>query len=495
MLFNTYIFVCVFLPVTLLTFYVVSLANRRWAAAFVMVASFVFYAHWKAAFLPILCASIFFNYTVGLAIIRRQDRGKQTRGLLAAAILFNLGAIAWFKYAGFITSIIAGGAVRSNVEDLPLGISFFTFTQIAFLIDAARGKVRERSAVNYSLFVTFFPHLIAGPVLHHADMMPQFADPKSYRLNSVNFCNGLIMFAIGLAKKVFLADQVASYSDMIFTASHPTLIESWFGVLCYTFQIYFDFSGYSDMAVGLGLMFNIRLPINFNSPYRATSIIDFWRCWHISLSTFLRDYLYIPLGGSRRGRVRRWFNLLVTMVLGGLWHGANWTFVAWGALHGVYLVLNHAWRAASARFGLARGLPVPLGRALTFLSVTVAWVFFRASDVDTAMDLLAGMAGMNGVVLPSSKMHLLQWLTPLGVSFGSLSLGGVHQMVMLALMAGIAFLFPNSQRLVLGGALMRPLRSWMESLLIGAVALSTAAAIAVGLAMSTQSSAFLYFQF
>jgi len=273
-------------------------------------------------------------------------------------------------------------------------------------VDTYQGKVKEYNFIHYLLFVTYFPHLIAGPVLHHKDMMPQFAHTSTYHINWVNVATGLLLFTLGLCKKVLWADSLAPYATAIFDGVNhgmtigtlPTIYEAWSGALAYTLQIYFDFSGYTDMALGIALMFNIRLPINFNSPYQSTSIIDFWRRWHITLSTFLRDYLYIPLGGNRHGKLRRYGNLLATMLLGGLWHGAGWTFVVWGALHGIYLTANHLWREMISQRHLQwvpGWMGTLAGGALTFVAVVAAWVVFRADNMAQAMVMLNAMFGIN----------------------------------------------------------------------------------------------------
>jgi len=375
----------------------------------------------------LLLTSVAFNFGAGQLIGRRvtgersEPVSPSAKMLLVAAIAVNLAFLIYFKYANFFVdnlNHLTGSAWTFAQVVLPLGISFFTFTQIAFLVDTYQGKVKEFNLVHYALFVTYFPHLIAGPVLHHAEMMPQFARQTVCRINWDNLAVGLSIFVLGLAKKVLLADSVADFSTPVFDAvkagGAPMLIEAWVGALAYTLQLYFDFSAYSDMAIGLSLMFNVRLPLNFNSPYKATSIIEFWRCWHMTLSRFLRDYLYIPLGGSRLGTGRRYANLVITMLLGGLWHGAGWTFVIWGALHGCYLLVNHAWRALKARLGWADGgRMASLGAgALTFLGVVVGWVFFRADSFSTAVTMLQGMAGMNGVSLPVSLQDLLVDVLP-----------------------------------------------------------------------------------
>ena len=351
-------------------------------------------------------------------------------------------------------------------------------------------------------------------------MMPQFQRADTYRPRADSFALGLSVFTFGLIKKVVIADGMALYATPVFDAAltgrEPHLLEAWGGALAYTFQLYFDFSGYSDMAIGLARMFNIRLPFNFDSPYQARNIIDFWRRWHMTLSRFLRDYLYIPLGGSRRGQATRWRNLMITMLLGGLWHGAAWTFVAWGGLHGLYLAANHAWRQLMRRIGRDPDRPTPAGallaRGLTFLAVVVGWVLFRAESFDAAARILAGMAGLNGIVLPEKYFALLGPLGPalaaLGVEFrydpGSLFFG-VEQVAWTALVAAIAFLLPNTQQWFrLEGA--RPLPALWERFApepLRAFTACTPQAAALGLAaagvllalVSDTPREFLYFQF
>lgn len=307
------------------------------------------------------------------------------KSLLGAAITANLLLLAYYKYANFFVSSLSSAAGWESINldiILPIGISFFTFTQVAFLVDTYQGKVKEYNFAHYLLFVTYFPHLIAGPVLHHKEMMPQFADKKTYLPSADNFAIGLSIFVIGLSKKVLIADNIAPLANPVFEINaHPALVESWFGALAYAMQLYFDFSGYSDMAIGLSRLFGVRLPLNFNSPYKAENIIDFWRRWHMTLSRFLRDYLYIPLGGNRNGSFARFRNLFITMLLGGLWHGAGWTFVIWGGLHGIYLGINHGWHFLQEKLGLSASQSLRskiVARSITFLAVLVAWVFFRA---------------------------------------------------------------------------------------------------------------------
>ena len=442
MLFNSYSFIFLFLPVVFLGFFQLGRIHRAYAAAWLALASLFFYSYWNPAYVGLLLGSIVFNYACGLWISKAHVQGLQRRKnqLLFFAITADILLLAYYKYANFFLSSVnnlTGSEFSLEAIILPLGISFFTFTQIAFLVDTWQGKVKEYDFIHYVLFVTFFPHLIAGPVLHHKDMMPQFAHAATYRIDWDHVATGLLLFTLGLCKKVLWADSLAPFATAIFDgASHgmqlgilPTIYEAWAGALAYTLQIYFDFSGYTDMALGIALMFNIRLPINFNSPYKSTSIIDFWRRWHITLSTFLRDYLYIPLGGNRKGKLRRHANLLSTMLLGGLWHGAGWTFVIWGGMHGAYLVINHLWRDwVSQRYlqWIPGWLGALTGGALTFIAVVAAWVVFRAEDMAQAAILLKAMFGIeyrpiafdlvahgNLLVLTSlSGRDLLQLLVP-----------------------------------------------------------------------------------
>jgi len=453
MLYNSFPFIFAFLPLCLLLYFAASWFSRGLANIVLAVMSVLFYAWWDWHNVPILAGSILFNYAVGVKLRRGaipvgsalrtdssgfevivrgecgneyvaqasrlcssientggtpvlqevvrppppQPDARSSKALLIAGITVNLALLGYFKYVNFgIANLAAltGGKLPALAPlhiVLPLGISFFTFTQIAFLVDAWRGEAGELDFWRYGLFVTFFPHLIAGPIVHHRELMPQFAQETARWWNARNVNLGIAFFALGLFKKVGLADTIAPWANEIFSAASPVdLGESWRGVLAYTLQLYFDFSGYCDMAIGLGLLFNVRLPDNFDAPYKAESIADFWRRWHMTLSRFLRDYLYIPLGGNRKGASRQRFNLLATMLLGGLWHGAGWTFIVWGGYHGVLLVLNRAWSSRRPP------LPAALGRPITFLAVALGWVVFRADTLHRAGSLLASMAGLHG---------------------------------------------------------------------------------------------------
>jgi D-alanyl-lipoteichoic acid acyltransferase DltB (MBOAT superfamily) len=381
------------------------------AAAWLTLASLAFYGWWSPPAIGLLLGSIAFNFLAASWMMRWSLGSRGRRWILGVAIAGDLLLLGIFKYADFFlhsAGFLAGRDLGTLGIVLPLGISFFTFTQIAFLVDSWKGEVREVDPVNYALFVTFFPHLLAGPVLHHKEMMPQFERPETYRPRAENISVGLTIFIIGLCKKVVLADGVAPFAASLFDAASagqaPGISEAWGGALAYAFQLYFDFSGYSDMAVGGARIFGIVLPENFRSPYRADSLIEFWRCWHMTLSRFLRDYLYVPLGGNRHGTLRRYLNLLATMVLGGLWHGAAWTFVAWGAFHGVGLIVNHGWRALRRWLGFQPGRFGRTGRgvavAFTFVVVVVGWVPFRADSFAAGFRILGGMAGANGIGAP-----------------------------------------------------------------------------------------------
>lgn len=405
MLFTTGPFAFLFLPIVAIGFFLLGRVPRI-AASWLGLASLFFYGYWMPAYVLLLVTSIIANYLIGVTIGRLRDalgdsNHRGARLALIAGIVFNLGLLSYFKYANFLLDTlrtVSGLELPAAHVILPIGISFFTFTQIAFLVDTYQKGIREYRFIHYLLFVTYFPHLVAGPVLHHAQMMPQFADTAIYRPDPANIAAGMAMFSLGLFKKLAIADAVAPYADSVFDAvaggHSPTTLEAWIGSLAYTFQLYFDFSGYSDMAVGLSMIFGVRLPYNFSSPYLAINISDFWRRWHMTLSAFLRDYLYIPLGGNRLGNARRFANLMTTMLLGGLWHGANWTFVVWGGLHGLYLGIHHAF-GASVAGALTRIFPqraiALIAWIVTLFAVVIAWVFFRAPDFLTAGSILSAM--------------------------------------------------------------------------------------------------------
>ncbi|CAN5317365.1 peptidoglycan O-acetyltransferase [soil metagenome] len=469
MLFNSFDYLFLFLPIALIGYFVLS-RHSTLALAWLTFASLAFYAWWNPAHLPLIIGSICFNFWLGQAIIRVK---RQRRNLLWLGIAANLLFLGFFKYLHFASEIVTsllGVSTTSAAIALPLGISFFTFTQIAYLVDTERGEVNETNPVHYALFVTFFPHLLAGPIIHHKEMMPQFANAATRRFDAESFARGLFLLALGLGKKVLIADPLgaianAGYADI----GALGFWDAWQTSLAYTFQIYFDFSGYTDMALGAALMFNIRLPINFNSPYRALDIQDFWRRWHMTLSRFLRDYLYIPLGGGKRGDLRVASNILVTFLLGGLWHGAGWTFIVWGAMHGVALVAFRFWKNAGMR------MPNPAAWMLTFLFVHVSWILFRATSLGDAGKML------NKLVPDAASWQISPaFWTGLGQQA---SAGLVPTVVMLLIAAIFAALPRNSNALAEGFA--------------GTVreGLASAALIALGVLSLGRVTQFLYFNF
>ena len=448
MLFNSYLFLFVFLPIVLVVYF---LARRMFGYLAAVVAlclsSYIFYLAGERVYPWLIAVSIAVNFSFGLAI--RAQAGARRTALTAAAVVLNLACLFVFKYLNFaVTQIDAafGADLRIRTIVLPVGISFFTFTQLAYLIDVYKGKVSESRVSSYVLFVTFFPHLIAGPILHHQEMMPQFGAPQRRVLAPLY--SGLALLAIGLAKKVLVADSAAKVATELFTsAQHSSLglFTAWLAALAYTVQIYFDFSGYSDMAIGVSQMLGIRLPLNFNSPYKAVSITDFWRRWHITLSRFLRDYLYIPLGGNRRGEGRQYVNILTTMLLGGIWHGAGWTFVVWGALHGTAQMICHGWRHLVKTRRLPRLHPLA-GRLLTGVFVVLAWVPFRAANMTVAARIWHGMLGLDGFALPAIG-PLRRLGDRLGVGTETVSFHAAS-LVLIALALLVAVLAPNSQQLL-----------------------------------------------
>ncbi len=426
MVFSSYTFMLAFLPLVLVGFALLGrIRQHRARFVWLVLCSLVYCGWWRLPDLAPLVVSILMNYRLG----RWLETGGpiHKKWLLGLGISANLALLGYFKYAGFlVTSVNALSGTDWDTPPiiLPIAISFYTFQQIAYICDAYHGRTREHRFLDYCLFVSFFPQLIAGPIVHHGQMLPQFYR-RRLRFDPSDLSVGISLFVFGLTKKVLIADELSPLVGQVFDTdpSGPmTFALAWVGVTAYALQIYFDFSGYSDMALGLGRLFGIRLPLNFNSPYRATSVIDFWKRWHITLSEFLREYLYIPLGGNRKGKTRRYINLMLTMLLGGLWHGASWSFVLWGGLHGLYLMVNHAWRAV---FG-----PVGDGvfsrwacRIVTFIAVLIAWVPFRAEGLEQIKRFYASMFGLDGFDMALGEFDhdklyliagclLLVWLMP-----------------------------------------------------------------------------------
>jgi alginate O-acetyltransferase complex protein AlgI len=492
MIFSSPEFILLFLPIVFLGYFSLNrfrlvLAGKAWLVA----ASLFFYTYWNIAYLPLLLGSIFFNFAVGTSLSPYRTSGYlrvSRRFVLAGSITTNLAFLGYFKYANFLVDNINFTFNATYVLPqilLPLGISFFTFTQIAYLVDSYRGEAKEYDFLNYVLFVTFFPHLIAGPILHHREMMPQFDSRWNLAVRYRNIVLGLFIFSIGLFKKVVIADTFAIWANAGYDGKITLdFFRAWGTSLSYTFQLYFDFSGYCDMAIGAALLFNIWLPINFNSPYKALDIQEFWQRWHMTLGRYLRDYVYIPLGGNRCTTVRVYFNLMATFVLGGLWHGASWMFVIWGALHGAALVGHRAWS------GLGLRMPKAVAWLLTFSFVNITWIFFRAKTLDEALRVLRGMADIESLLyfpvaaIPTNDLawggwfsdYLLRWL-PAGLAANVLCFGA------LALALGIISQ-KNSFELMTSGHGMTKLS--------GALLLFC---IAMYFMMVTTSSVFLYFNF
>jgi len=492
-----------FLLILLLAYWGAGRFDERLGKPLLIAASFVFYGFWIPAYLLLLLASILFNHIIA----RRVMAGPSTqvrRLLTTLGIALNLALIGFYKYAAFLVESLNWGLDTGfDVPDiiLPIGISFFTFQQISLLVDAHKGQVQQLRFWDHVLFISFFPQLIAGPIVRQHDMLPQLCARRDWRLRADYVAIGIALFAFGLFKKTALIDPFVPHLDLIYAAAQAGdpvgFLDGWIAGIGYGFQIYFDFSAYSDMAIGLGIMFGLRLPVNFFSPYKAASIREFWRRWHISLSRFLRDYLFIPLGGSRHGVLRTVAALMITMTLGGLWHGAGWNFVIWGVLHGSYLAVNHLWSALMARRQAAPSTTISgrLGRwlwkafcvLLTFLAVSFAWVFFRAPDFDSAMTLASAMLGFSG------------WLEVVRVTRGIVPLFPVYLF--------IVWVMPNTMEMFQAtrAALhvdeyrdteFKPLRpGWLKFSLSKGWAISTAAVFIIAWFTLSNLSPFIYFQF
>ena len=495
MLFSTYEFIFAFLPITFFVYFYLNKKRLTTASkAWLVLTSLFFYSWWNVAYLPLILVSMLFNYVIGSALSESNESKKRPsrKVILTLGISSNIALLAYFKYVDFF---IENLNYLPNVEietlnlALPLAISFFTFQQIAYLVDSYRLETKEYDFLNYAVFVSFFPQLIAGPIVHHKEMMPQFDSNRSKIINYQNILMGIFIFAIGLFKKVVIADSLAIWVAVGFDDTTTlNFFEAWATSLSYTFQLYFDFSGYVDMAIGIGLLFNIKLPVNFNSPYKATNIQDFWRRWHMTLSRFLRDYVYIPMGGNRVGPFRIYFNLLATFVIGGIWHGAGWTFIFWGFLHGMALIVQRVWSFFNIK------LWSWLSWFITFNFVNIAWVFFRAEEWKDALKVLKAMFDPRGIVLPESfnlfntlsekYLGAMSDLTPNLKADETLLYWLVASMIM-------AIFCKNSMQLIQYPELLKANRITFTRLLIYSVILLTGLA-----AISLQSyTEFIYFNF
>lgn len=405
MLFNSFEFIFVFLPVVLLAYFSLNRLNlHQWAKGVLVLASLYFYAFFNTSYLPIIVSSILVNY--GVAVGMRKWDGVTKKVLFGIGLLFNLGMLGYFKYTDFmienVNALFNTSYTLKNIL-LPLGISFFTFQQLAFVVDTYKNKGRLPKFLDYCNFVTFFPQLIAGPIVLPEEMLPQFEDKANRNPRAKNLFDGIFIFSVGLAKKVIIADSIAVFANAGYNLDlpHYTMAEAWLISLSYTFQLYFDFSGYCDMAIGIGKMFNINLPLNFNAPYRATNFQDFWRRWHITLNRFLTQYVYIPLGGSRRKEVRVYFNIGIVFLISGIWHGAGWTFVVWGVCHGIGVMIHRIWKKKGY------SMPSWLGMFITFFFINILWVLFRADNMHEAWVIISSMFDNHQLYLsPAYTSHL-----------------------------------------------------------------------------------------
>ncbi|MBO4301493.1 MAG: MBOAT family protein [Desulfovibrio sp.] len=525
MLFNSYTFLFAFLPLLLICWRLAAGYGTGALAMVLLVFSIAFYGFWGVPFLLLLAAMLGMNYGFALALVERsaakditsrekpedlpQERvffGLSRKGLLALALTLNLIPLVWFKYSVFLGQNLAALMHVSwefAAPGLPLGISFYTFIQIAWLVSVYRGQVQPQGFTRHVLFSTCFPYVISGPIVRYEQMGAQL--DVLGPCTAEGLARGFSLFTVGLVKKVVLADSLALYADAVFNSAEKAFplsgCEAWLGSLCYTFQLYFDFSGYTDMAIGLGLMLGMRLPENFDSPYKSTGIVDFWRRWHITLSSWLRDYLYIPLGGNRKGKLKQYRNLFLTMLIGGAWHGAGWTFVVWGAIHGVMLGINHYFRARirGTRLESAfRALPLRVcSIGFTFFCINLCWVVFRAVSIEGAGRMYRAMfAGpftpeAAGILAPTDGLNALAAMGARWLPNGYLQ-GWLPFALLLASFVVVWFL-PNSHEIFNGRRdgtrlcfLWRPSAAWATSLAILAF---------VSLILVSRKATFLYFQF
>ncbi len=465
MIFSAWQFIFVFLPVTVAGFFLIPErygTARKW---WLTLASFYFYGYWKVDYVPLLLGSILFNYAVGESMVRLRNP-QQRWWILLAGVGGNLAVLGYFKYTDFAVNLFAdfftgqpdGEPITFNII-LPLAISFFTFTQISYIVDVYRDEAKHYKFLDYALFVVFFPHLIAGPIVRHWEIIPQLTG-KLLKLKFRNVATGGALFFIGLFKKVLFADPLGGYVDPLFAASAAgtvlTPLDAWIATLGFGLQIYFDFSAYSDMAIGLARIFDVKFPVNFNSPYKARNVMEFWSRWHITLTRFLREYVYFPLGGNRKGKGRQAFNGVATMFLSGLWHGAGLTFIVWGLLHGFYLIVAHTWSRVCVSLGWkGEGWWAKAGAVvLTFVAVHVGWVYFRAESLAQANEIVASLFGFNGFSIPQGIVssvrevqHAADW-AGIAVVPNAADFGHGYALVQILLLIIICWTLPNSQQLL-----------------------------------------------
>jgi alginate O-acetyltransferase complex protein AlgI len=466
MLFNSYVFILFFLPITFLIFSIISREGSQTAVSiWLIAASLFFYSWWNPFYVTLLILSLLFNFGIGASINKIYDKPVLRKLLLIFGIICNILTLAYYKYSVFVINIfneVSGKHIDPGKIFLPLAISFFTLQQISYLVDAYRGQTSKFNFISYAASVTFFPHLIAGPIVRYRDLVPQFSRTCPQPANYLNLAVGLTLFFMGLFKKVILADHLTQYVDPAFAAANlgrpVSFLEAWTANMAFFMEIYLDFSGYSDMAIGLGRIFGVRLPVNFNSPLKSINFMDFWRRWHITLSEFARDYLYFPLGGSRKGLPRQYINIMIIMTIVGLWHGAAWTLILWGALHGLFILINHVWLTMRRAWGHDFSHPTRLGtwsaRILTFLCAAGANALFRADDLSAALVMLKGLVGLNGIILESQKLrflgleNLIPVLTGWGIQVGTLPLLKGYALEYLLVYLCIIFFCPNTQEIM-----------------------------------------------
>lgn len=486
MIFNSYTFI-LFIVIVFIVFYILKdkeIKGQSLKKIWLFVASVFFYSYGCIEGLAILIISILFNYFIGNKMIKIE--GKKRKGIFVFAVIMNLLTLACFKYTTFLVNSINEIAKTDfNFKNiiLPLGISFYTFTQLAYIIDVYKGFKEKYSIWDYSLFVMIFPSVTSGPITDHKEMIPQFS--KKSKLNFENIAIGLSFFIIGLFKKVIIADKIAPWVNEVFnnTAS-ITFLEGWIGALGYTLELFFDFSGYSDMAIGIGKIFNIDFPINFNSPYQANSITEFWRRWHISLSTWIKNYIYIPLGGNRKGEIKKYRNLLVTMILCGIWHGAGLNFIFWGALHGIYQIINNLWKKTKIV------IPKFIARLLTFCSVMIGWIFFRATTMKDGVKVLIKLFDFKSITINQMYSNKLGVLKNFGIKFDNIvsSFSVPKAMTIIILLLILLMFIPSSQKIV-----YKFVRSKNKSIIF-AIILGIIATFAL-FNLGQSQSAFIYYNF
>lgn len=484
MLFNSFEFIFIFFPVVFIVYFILNKFRLvKLGKLWIVLSSLFFYSWWNIAYLPLLLASLLFNFYLGKLLGRKSN--KQSKALLTFGIIANVALLGYFKYTDFFIANV-NFLFKTSFDlfhlALPLAISFFTFQQIAYLVDAYRKETKDYSFFDYSLFVTFFPQLIAGPIVYHAELIPQLEGLRGKLFNYKNIAIGFFIFILGLFKKVAIADTFAAWANTGFENSTSlSVVEGWITSLSYTMQLYFDFSGYSDMAIGLALMFNIRLPLNFNSPYKSLSIQEFWRRWHMTLNTFLTKYLYIPLGGSRKGVFRTYINIMIIFTVSGIWHGAGWTFIIWGVMHGIASCINRLWSRKQFK------LPPFLAWFITFNFVNIAWVFFRATSVNQALEVLGSMFNIRNL-LSESTLQAQTALFDIPVEFLDTNFS-VIQMIYVIMIAGLAIAFFTKNTYELS-------KTRLTHSIAGSVYIASLIVVVVYLAFSSFSnSEFIYFNF